>query len=157
MAQYRLVPEDKYRELVALAERFGNIAQTIAGAPRMELNLPGESVATSPPPPERPGRPAPTHTAWSGKKYRVSRKRGDWSWADVAAQEMSGTFSLDEAVNKLFPMIDTSATRPRDSLRVALDRDDRFKRVDRGDEVCYQRVDPAQLDIDSASSQGGPE
>lgn len=128
MQKYRILPEETFQELRRLVDR---VTEVMAEAG--ELNLPESMV--------RAADDERGDGAWSGSRatYRISRS--EWQYVDVVEKEMEEEiFSLDELWNAVGPLIETDNKRPRDSLRNALDRDDRYERLEDRSGVWWRRV-----------------
>lgn len=149
MATYRLVPEEDWRALVDAVERAQEIVEKHADASRLEMKLPANDSA-------RKQRPTPSEAESPGgrKKYRISRSMPYTRVVDEEVEE--NEFSLDEAWEIVRPLIETDAKRPRDGLRTALERDEKYERADRDGEIWYRRIDPEQTKLTRAHEDESP-
>ena len=136
MSKYVGVPADLYRDIVEHFEREEKLA----------LRLKNSGVVSFSFELERNGEPRSTvYTREramdiAGATYRIGK--GGWKYADVVVKLIPDVeFSFRDVYERVEPRISVKGARPRDSMRIALDRDTRFERIEDRDELWYRRVD----------------
>lgn len=155
MTKYVGVPDDLYRDIVEHFERQEGLALRLKNSQVVSFSFGllrnGEPRSTE------YMREQPTEIA--GSTYRIGK--GGWKYADVVVKIVpEAEFSFAEMYQRVKPRINVKGARPRDSMRVALDRDDRFERIEDRDELWYRRVDLSENNTpetaDTASGAAGP-
>ena len=136
MSKFVGVPDDLYRDIVEHFQRQEKLA----------LRLKNSGVVSFSFELERNGEPRSTEymreppSVMTGSTYRIGK--GGWKYADVIVKIVpEAEFSFAEMYERVKPRISVKGARPRDSMRIALDRDTRFERIEDRDELWYRRVD----------------
>ena len=136
MIEYKILPADTAAEIAGQLRRLADLLSQAGDLTLPELNGRGSVnlpsvTASGTGIVERPTK----------KKYRIGRGKGKTGYIEVVNKEVEAdVFSLNEIWSALEPLIIAKSDRPRDAIRVALDRDDGFTRIKGRDGVWWSRV-----------------
>ena len=137
MSKFVGVPADLYRDIVEHFERQEKLALRLKNAKVVSFSF-GLDRNGSEPRSTEYMREQPTEVP--GIIYKIGK--GGWKYADVVAKLVPETkFSFAEMYGRVKPWISVKGRRPRDSMRVALDRDARFERIHGCQTLWFRRVD----------------
>ena len=137
MSKYVGVPDSLYRDIVEHFERQENLAQRLKDARVFRFSFGLDRNGGEPEITEYMQERPPEIL---GSTYVIGK--GRWKYADVVVELIPDVeFSFTDAYRRVKPRIRMKGSRPKDSMRVALDRDKRFERIKDRDELWYRRVD----------------
>lgn len=140
--EWYLVKADTLRELLAVGRRFTELQDELLDDAMQMIPARGSKHAVTSETARVEGTSG-TVDPEGTREYEIGLRNDQYGYDEVAALELDrDVFSLDWAWDRLEPLVQTDAKRPRDAFRQSLDRSDRFERVDRDEKgVWWRRVD----------------
>ena len=128
MARYLLIKADYITRLTEAVANLQTVLSVLV-AEQGELKLPDPHPAQSSAPPTLfdDNKPRGVQTPY---KYTVTRGKG-WKYVLENELPVGSEYTLSEIVDRLTPLVahQSDKRKPRDTIRRALDVDDRFARV----------------------------